>query len=88
MTGYGAIGPAPGFDKFKQTPFESVIAGDADSFGQITLYGVTQDGVLQKWSCDADEWTVEPLGAAVPGSLARIDVNGSGQMQWLHGPRR
>ena len=80
---------ATGFDRFREAPASSIVAGDLDADGAIEIFTATPDGTILRWQAD-DQGEYQPdtladTGNAPPGwtQLAILDVNGDGALELL-----
>ena len=81
--------PAVGFDAFKQSPINAVVAGDLEIDGRPELVSIGPDG-LKLWRPDAENgWQATVLSPDVtsmpnePVQLALADFTGAGPLQLI-----
>ena len=71
---------AKGFEDFAKSPCLAATACDSDVNGQMELFTLDQDGVLQWFSDDSESWSNRRIASfdvlGSQGSIAVVDLNG------------
>ncbi len=67
-------GPFAALDDFKATSLAAAAVVDADADGRPELYGLTNDGGIERWQRDGVAWSRESVVGASEGAPRALDV--------------